>query len=236
MEGGIDEAGRGPVLGPLVVAGVAVPDVHALVALGVRDSKRLAPARRVRLARLIRAVPGVVVEVRVIEAGVLDAEMETASLNEIEARRFADIAACLVEAGTTRVMADAADVDAARFARRIAAGIGPGTTDGRGAGIGAQANGVQILAEHGADDRWPCVAAASIIAKTVRDDAIAVLAKRLERVLGRPMGSGYPGDAATQDYLRHWVDLHGDVPEGTRRAWSTTRRLLAPRQALLDDS
>ena len=57
MEGGIDEAGRGPGFGPLVVAGVACADPEALRGLGCRDSKLLSPPRRERLARLVRDLP-----------------------------------------------------------------------------------------------------------------------------------------------------------------------------------
>lgn len=223
MQGGIDEAGRGPVIGPLVVAGVAVPDTEVLVEMGVRDSKKVPPPKRERMARLIRALPGVIIEVRVIEAPVLDAEMARASLNEVEARRFADIAAHLAKAGATRIVADAADVDAARFGRRIGRDV---TATPAGAPV-------EVLAEHGADDRWPCTAAASIIAKTTRDAAIATLARRLERTLGRPLGSGYPSDPLTQAFMAAWHEERGGLPEGTRRTWKTARDLVAPRQAVL---
>ncbi len=223
MEGGIDEAGRGPVIGPLVVAGVAVPDPAVLLELGVKDSKQLPPAKRDRLARILRDLPGAVVEVRVIEAPVLDEEMARASLNEIEARRFADITACLAAAGARRVVADAADVDAVRFGRRIARELPADLPQGH----------PEVLAEHRADATWPCVAAASIIAKTVRDDAVAALARRLERILDRPLGSGYPSDPKTQAFLKAWLEAHGDLPEGTRRSWRPARALLAPRQSML---
>lgn len=212
---GIDEAGRGPVIGPLVVAGVAVPDDAVLGVLGCRDSKRLTPANRERLDRRIRAVPDVRVAVRVIAPADLDAERAHHSLNAIELARFQDIARCL-DAETTYV--DAADVDAARFG----AGIQPHVRDG-----------CRIVSEHGADDRYPAVAAASIVAKVARDAAVADLGRRLEREIHRPLGSGYPSDPATQAFLAAWLDTFGDVPDGTRRSWATVQKLLAPRRATL---
>lgn len=217
MTCGIDEAGRGPVLGPLVVAGVSAPEADGLVAMGVRDSKRLAPQKRDQLARLIQEAPDIQVAVRVISPESIDAEMQHATLNDIELARFAEVAAELDDAD---VIADAADVDADRFARRLAERLPTTWT---------------VNASHGADDRHPEVAAASIIAKTTRDTAIRELGRRLERQLGRELGSGYPGDATTQAFLRNWVEVHGELPPGTRRSWKTSKRLMeAARSPRLD--
>lgn len=208
VHGGIDEAGRGPVLGPLVVAGVAVPDAQALADLGVKDSKRLPPGKRERLARLIRDLPGVRVEVRILEATELDARREGETLNAIGLSMFQDVARALEP---SRLVVDAADVDAARFGRAVQTAVPH----------------AEVIAEHKADDRHPEVAAASIIAKTVRDEAIETLRKRLERRLPRELGSGYPSDPKTKAFLAAWLDQEGDLPPGTRRSWETSKRLLA---------
>lgn len=218
MEGGIDEAGRGPVFGPLVVAGVACADPEALRGLGCRDSKLLSPPRRERLARLVRDLPGVAVEVRTIEAHELDAERVRSSLNEVEAVRFQDIASCLAASGARKIVVDAADTDAARFGRRVALGLPPG---------------VEVVSEHKADLHHACVAAASIVAKVARDAAVAQAARRLERRLGLPLGSGYASDPQTQAFLRGWHAAFGGLPEGTRLSWRTAKGLLAPQQAQL---
>ncbi len=216
VQGGIDEAGRGPVLGPLVVAGVAA-DPETLHELGCKDSKKLSPAKRERIARLLEADPNVHVVVRVIEAHVLDAERATETLNHIELVRFREIAAELGAAGVQRVTVDAADVNAERFGRRISEGL----------------DGVEIHSQHRADAEHVEVAAASIVAKVTRDQHLADLARRLERVLPMEMGSGYPSDPKTKAFLAAWVEAHGDVPEGARRSWETVRRLLGPRQTTL---
>lgn len=218
--GGIDEAGRGPVMGPLVVAGVAVADPAPLAEMGCRDSKLLTPYVRESLARRIRLLPGVVVEVRAIEAATLDAERQSRSLNDIEADRFADIARVLAGTGARTIHVDAADTDAARFGRKVAAGLPPG---------------VQVASEHKADERHVVVGAASIIAKVERDAAIATLARRLERKLAMPLGSGYPGDPVTLAFLRAYVARFADLPEGTRRSWATVKDMLAPKPARLDE-
>lgn len=217
MLAGIDEAGRGPVLGPLVVAGVAVPDPAPLVAMGCTDSKALSPGKREMMDRKIRALDGARVEVRSISAETLDEERRRRTLNAIEVERFQDIALAL---GAPTVVVDAADVDARRFGRQVAARL--------------PANMV-VASEHKADENHVVVGAASIVAKVARDAAILELGRRLERRLEMPLGSGYPSDPLTQAFLREWHGRFGDFPEGTRRSWATIKDLLAPQATRLDD-
>jgi ribonuclease HII len=217
VQAGIDEAGRGPVLGPLVVAGVAAEDPAPLAEMGCRDSKMLSPAKREALDRLLRKASGVRIEVRVIEATTLDAERQRRSLNDIEADRFREIALAF----QPRILyVDAADVDAARFGRSVSRGL-PLTT--------------KVVSEHRADDSYPIVGAASIVAKVARDAAVAELARRLERKLEMPLGSGYAHDDRTRLFLQAWHARFGDLPEGTRRSWATIKDMLAPRAARLDE-
>lgn len=213
---GIDEAGRGPVLGPLVVAGVACPDPAALTKMGCTDSKALSPGKREMMDRKIRGHPDVRVEVRVIAPEVLDEERRRRTLNAIEVERFQDIARAL---GAPRVVVDAADVDARRFGRQVASRLAD----------------VVVVSEHKADENHVVVGAASIVAKVARDAAVAELGRRLERRLGMPLGSGYASDPATQAFLREWHARFGDLPEGTRRSWAPMRELLAPQPTKLDD-
>ncbi len=219
VEAGIDEAGRGPVMGPLVVAGVAVEDPQRLSDLGCRDSKALHPGKREAIHRLLRRDTGVRIAVRVVDAAGLDAERRGGStLNEIEAARFIEIAR---ELGCRRVVVDAADVDAPRFGRTVAAGLDPG---------------IEVVSEHKADATHATVAAASIVAKVTRDEAVAELGRRLERKLGRQLGSGYPSDPKTRAFLAAWIAQFGELPEGCRATWATARdALAAARTRRLDD-
>lgn len=219
VHAGIDEAGRGPLLGPLVVAGVACADPQRLHGMGCRDSKTLSAARRQRLARLLHDDPDVHIEVRTVHPARLDTERDRRTLNGIELRRFRAIAARLCAAGATTVVVDAADVDAVRFGKGVAAGLPPG---------------VRVESRHGADGDDPCVAAASIVAKVLRDEAVAKLARRLERLLPMPLGTGYPSDPSTRAFMAAWVERFGDVPEGVRRSWRPVQVLLAPKPTTLD--
>jgi ribonuclease HII len=200
---GVDEAGRGPVIGPLVVAAVMVDDDAALRSLRVKDSKQLSPSRREQLALEIRKLARV--EVEIIEAAQLDEMMVVDSLNDIEVKAFASLISSLK---AEVVYADACDVDPRRFSRKIR---------------GHLHYNPEMFCEHKADVRYPVVSAASIIAKTVRDRRV----REIEEELGQPIGSGYAHDEISLAFLEKWIKEKGDVPPHTRRTWETSRRKLS---------
>lgn len=197
---GVDEAGRGPVIGPLVVAGVAVDDIVALRNLGVKDSKKLSPAARERLAPQIKRL-SVDWKIRAKSAAELDLLMESKTMNEIEIEMYAEVISLLKP---THAYVDAVDVDEKRFAadlmKRIPAGI-------------------IVVAEHKADDTYPHVAAASILAKTLRDSEV----QKISESLGGKIGSGYPSDQVTIAFLEKYVKDNGRFPPHVRRQWKTAK-------------
>jgi ribonuclease HII len=199
---GVDEAGRGPVLGPLVVAAVMVEDDASLIEMGVRDSKKLTRARRIELCSAIHQVADT--EVVIITHDEIDEQRVNCSLNDIEARAFAKALSRFKE---SKIFADAADVDPDRFRRMVCNHL---ECD------------VQIVCEHKADEQYPVVSAASIVAKETRDS----LMDRISEELGRPVGSGYASDPTTLSFLENWISEKGDLPPYARRSWDTSRRLL----------
>ena len=203
---GIDEAGRGPVLGPLVVAGVVCEDQEVLRALGVRDSKLLTPDRRLALAGEIERVA--TSRIRHISAAELDASMEEESLNRIEARVFADV---IRDLAPEEVVVDACDPDEGRFGTHILRHLG---------------YDLPLIAEHKADQNHPVVSAASIVAKVSRDAEV----RRIGRELGESVGSGYAHDPETRAFLKRWVAVHGEMPPHARLAWKTSQSLLSMAQ------
>ena len=204
---GIDEAGRGPVIGPMVVAGVMVEDDAPLVSIGIKDSKQLTPSRREFLSNMIKKI-AVSYEVIVVSADDIDDMRRIMTMNEIEVHLFRRIIEVLKP---SICYVDAADVNDIRFGKNI---------------LSTLSFKPRIISKHKADSIYPIVSAASILAKTRRDQEIAKIAKELERKLDKPLGSGYPADPVTKDFLSTWLDRYGDLPPYVRRSWKTVENLL----------
>jgi len=205
--GGIDDAGRGPVIGPLVIAGILVDEetLPKLINLGVKDSKLLSPKRREQLAvkilkiakkhHVVKSSPAEID--KVVENG-----KKLNRLNRLEARMMAEVIRNLQP---DVVYVDASDVSAERFKQQIAEEI---------------PFEVQIVSEHKADRRYPVVSAASIIAKVERDKEIAELRGKYG-----DFGSGYITDSKTVRFLEEWINTHGSYPEFVRKSWKPAKRL-----------
>jgi ribonuclease HII len=209
MRLGADEAGKGPVLGSMFAAAVrapptAVPDT-------VDDSKRLSPTRREELAAALRADDRVEVGIGEIPVSRIDGAED---MNTLTVAAQAEAVAAIARDGDGGVL-DAGDVSAERFARRVAERV---PVD------------VELRAEHGADESYLLVSAASVIAKVERDAHVEGLAETYGDV-----GSGYPSDPTTREFLRHYVETHGELPECARRSWSTCDDVFASaEQSALD--
>jgi ribonuclease HII len=224
---GVDEAGKGPVLGPMVAAAVrADPDD---LPDDVDDSKRIEPARREELAATLDADEAVRVGVGVVPVPRIDDP--GTDMNGLTVAAQAEAAGTVAEPGD-RLVVDAGDVDAERFGRRVreavgAAGTGDGNGDGDGDGVGTTGAGVavEVTAEHGADESYPIVGAASVVAKVERDRRVAALEE--EYADWGPVGSGYPSDPTTREFLRRYVAATGELPSCARRSWSTCDDALA---------
>ncbi len=203
---GADEAGKGPVIGSMFVAGVVIDEdqLFDLAALGVKDSKLLTPARREQLAPKIEKIAQdkYVLEVR---PEVIDELRQLMTMNEIMVKSFSKVVEKL---SADRAILDAADVNPGRFARRVK--VGSGTE-------------MEVVAEHRADKNHLVVAAASILAKVTRDRSV----REIEKSLGLKIGSGYSSDPATVKFLENWVKEHGDLPPFARHSWKTAERITA---------
>lgn len=210
MHCGVDEAGRGSVMGPLVVGAVWVEDDDVLSRIGVRDSKKLTPKARERMyAEIVESAGWTVV---VATAADVDERRKEMSLNDVELGMFA-------EAVTTSrcevAYADCPDVNDARFATRLE----------------SLCEGTDVIAKHKADDLYPVVSAASIVAKVTRDRMI----EDLHREIG-DFGSGYPSDHYTMDFIADWMRDNGCPPPHARRSWEPVRQMMSARAVRrLDD-
>jgi ribonuclease HII len=207
MIGGADEAGRGPVVGPLVVAGVVFKDDVFLKENNVRDSKKCTPKTREILAEKIKA-NAISYEIAVVSASDIDDLRKVMTLNELEVDIFSRI---IDKLRPDVCYVDSADVNDKRFGRDISSKL---------------SSKVEIISEHKADEIYPIVGAASILAKTTRDEHVRKIAVELEERLGVPLGSGYPADPVTMNFLRTWVEKYGDLPPYVRCSWETSQNLL----------
>jgi ribonuclease HII len=202
MQIGADEAGKGPVLGPMITAAIREP-ADALPA-GVDDSKRLAPARREELADRLRNAAAVDVGVAVVTPARID-DPET-DMNSLTVAGQAEAVTAVAVDGDS-VLVDAGDVDADRFGRRVDDGVDAAVT---------------VQSEHRADERHAHVAAASVVAKVERDARIEALSDTYGEV-----GSGYPSDERTRTFLAEYVRENGEVPDCARASWATCDDVLA---------
>lgn len=218
---GVDEAGKGPVLGPMVAAAVRA-DPESLPA-GVDDSKRVSPKRRAEIAAALRASDAVDLAVASVEPAEIDAP-ET-DMNTLTVCGQARAVRGVARSGD-RVVADAGDTSEARFARRLGDGVAEAEETAVADLVGGTpVESVAVDAAHGADAADPVVGAASVVAKVARDARVAAIDAAYPDYDG--VGSGYPSDPATREFLRTYVADHGDVPPHARRSWSTCADVLA---------
>jgi len=204
---GIDDAGRGAVVGPLVIAGILLDenDLHELEVLKVKDSKLLSPLRREWFAEEIEklALRHHVVEFPPAEIDrVVIQGRKYHRLNRLEACGMAEV---ILNLKPDVAFVDASDVIADRFGEHI---------------LERLASKVDVVSEHKADRNYPIVSAASILAKVRRDAEVA----KLRNDYG-DLGSGYASDYRTKTFLERWMREHGSYPECVRKSWETAKRI-----------
>ena len=204
---GLDEAGRGSIVGPLIVGGIAVEEssISDLASLGVKDSKLLSPRKREALyggiVGLCHGVVALPIPTWEIDYYVTHGK-KLRKLNYLEAIYMAKAVDRL---SPQLVYADASDTVARRFSEDIT----------RNMKVSAK-----VIAEHHADSNYPVVSAASIIAKVVRDRTVQEPRERFG-----DFGSGYPSDWRTIEFLRRWIEREGLIPRFCRSSWHTWLRI-----------
>ena len=208
---GVDEAGKGSVLGPMVIAAVGISSDDILKEIRVRDSKLLSAKERERLYKIIRKKCQVAT-VR-LDAGQIDIMRRDMTLNEAVARSHAQV---IVKLSPDYAYLDACDVNTFRYAEMVKNHL---------------VLPCEIISEHHADEKFPVVSAASIIAKVTRDRAIATLAKKYGTI-----GSGYPSDPVTIRFLNSYIDENRVPPPIARKSWKTVSAILSKKsQRRLND-
>ena len=209
---GVDEAGRGPVIGPLVVSAVRIPnmDIKILEEMGVKDSKKINKVKRKKIFEsIMKSCKKRKWKIsRIIcSASEIDKEMDKSNLNQLEVKLFAN---AIEEIGLSKkiihINVDACDVDEIRFGKNIEKVLGD------------RWNNTEIISKHKMDEIDLVTAAASIIAKVTRDSEI----ERLNDSTDFEIGSGYPSDLITRNAVKKMIAnklLHSEL----RWSWKTVK-------------
>ena len=198
---GVDDAGRGSVLGPLVIAGIVIKQtkINQLKKQGIRDSKKLTPLARERLYKVIINIVDNYYVTR-ISPKTIDKSVFNHSLNHLEARYMAKVISKL---SPSIAFVDSCDVNPHRFGKEIS----------------KLTFRSKIKSYHHADSKFVVVSAASILAKVSRDRAITRLRRKYN------VGSGYPSDPKTKAFIKKSIKRNMPLTF-IRKSWKPVQILL----------
>lgn len=201
---GIDEAGRGCVIGPMVIAGVLIAEdkLGALTATGAQDSKALERSQRERIAPQIASLAD---DTKTIILS--PQEIDRTNINELELRGMAALINAL-NPDVVYIDMPVSPPGICNFLKILRHWLWD--------------EGVQLIGENKADHTYTIVGAASIVAKVTRDQLVA----KLKEIHG-DFGWGYPSEPKTQVFLQRWFEAHGSFPDFVRAKWQTIKRISA---------
>ncbi|MFH0808815.1 MAG: ribonuclease HII [archaeon] len=204
---GIDDAGRGPVLGPMILAGVIIDSdkEHEVKALNAKDSKLLSPLQRKTIAEALR--PKFKHFIVTSSPKQID---DSSNLNYLEAIKTAQIINHLTENLTekTTAIVDCPSVNIESWSRDVQKLL-------------ENPEKIILQCEHKADANHPIVGAASILAKESREEEM----KKLRQEFKIDFGSGYPADPKTIKFIKENFD-NKKYSSIIRFSWNTVKKLL----------
>ena len=186
---GIDDAGRGPIIGPMVLAGVLADEkqIEQLKLLGVRDSKLISPKRREFLFSKIKKIAADCKIIKTSASEIDDKIAKKINLNWIEARKAAKIINNLVKdlKSKVEVIVDCPSPNTHAWHNYLMEYVDKPAK-------------IKLRCEHKADLNYVVVGAASILAKVTRDKEV----EKIKKEYGIECGSGYPADPLCIKFLK----------------------------------
>ncbi|MBD3263311.1 ribonuclease HII, partial [Candidatus Woesearchaeota archaeon] len=191
----------GPVIGPLVLAGVCIEEekVAEIEKLNLKDSKQISPNKR---KLLFKKIISLAKDYRILKVDAKEIDSRKSiglNLNELEALKCAELINSLKP--DTVYVDSPISPRASKFGDLIRANL--------------KNKGIKIVSEHKADEKYPIVSAASILAKVTRDKEI----EKIKEAVGFDFGSGYPADERTIKFLEeHWENK---LAQYIRKSWGT---------------
>ena len=211
---GIDEAGRGSVIGPLVIAGINIKnsDIKKLEEIGVRDSKALTRKKRIFLFDQILNISEFICIYK-IDCKTIDKHVYQRQLNKLEGGIMSRIIKYLA---ADIAYVDSCDVNITTYTSYLKSNL-----DFK--------KNISIIAMHKADRINPAVSAASIIAKVIRDREIQILEESFQNI-----GSGYPSDKKTMYFINNWIKEYKEFPDFVRKSWRPIREITCKQSKIYD--
>lgn len=203
---GIDEAGRGSLLGPIIVAGVCVTkkSISEMVENGIKDSKLLSPKKReVLFGHVINVAESICVCRINIED--IDFHVFRNNLNLLEAEAMA---ITIRNMKSDKTYVDSCDVNPSRYQRTIKSFL--------------KQNNTKLVSMHHADRLSVVVSGASIIAKVIRDSELSKI-----RIKYGDVGSGYPSDKKTIKFVKEWFRQKNEIPPFARKSWKPAQMIVS---------
>lgn len=206
---GIEEAGRGPIVGPMVMCGLLIneEDEPKLKAIGAKDSKMLTPKQREGLFGQILKI-SIRHKVVILSPQEIDAAVgrgKDCNLNWLEAETSAKM---INELKPDKVLVDCPSPNINAYTARLRKML--------------ENKEINILCAHHADVNFPVVSASSIIAKVTRDAEI----EKIKKKIGKNFGSGYPADPVTKEFVKeHYMDY----PDIIRHSWAPYKEIIKQR-------
>jgi ribonuclease HII len=193
-------------LGPIIVAGICVSkkSISEMIKKGIKDSKLLTPKKRQILFGHVVSIAESICICR-INIAEIDFHVFKNNLNTLEAEAMA-ITISNMKSDKTYV--DSCDVNPSRYQRTISSFL--------------KRNSTKLISMHHADKLNVVVSGASIIAKVIRDSEITKI-----RVKYGDIGSGYPSDKKTIEFVRQWFRQKNEIPPFARRSWKPAQMILS---------
>src|SRR3989344_3854947 len=203
---GIEESGRGPVIGPLIMVGLAIEEKHIekLKELGVKDSKQLTIKQICILKEKILKIPNNHIILKIQPKEIDDAVdgNNSLNLNWLEATKTATI---LNQLNPDKAYIDCPSTNIPKYKNYIKNLL--------------KNKKIELIAEHKADINYPIVSAASIIAKCIREEEVA----KIEKIVKQSIGSGYPSNPICQKFLK---ENHDKYPQFVRHSWASYKNII----------
>ncbi len=206
---GIDDAGRGPVIGPMVLAGCLIDEKteKKLKKLGVKDSKMLTAKRREFLAEQIKKDAELFEVVLAYPPEIEKGNHRGIDLNKVEAIKTAEIINKINKGlNKLQVIIDCPSVGIIKWLDYLKTKI-------------HNLSNLEIICEHKADKKHIAVSAASILAKSIREKEMDILREKY----GKEIGSGYCSDPITCKFLEKYAKKH-EKSGLFRRTWVTWKK------------